>query len=126
MPTPLKFVAPLRLDFELRERARREGRTLSDTILRFVERGMALAPAVENDTAIVDRAERGAGGKATAAYLSPPLASAIHALAADQQRSASWIMRDLLRSELRNRGLLSTPPDQTAHADHAEADSAVA
>jgi hypothetical protein len=117
MPSPLKFFAPLRLDLELRQRAHREGRTLSDVILRAVERGMAASPTVmPNDTAIVDQAERGTGGKATAAYLSPPLASAIQHLAAEQRRSASWVMRDLIRSELRHRGVLPTPPSEEGQA----------
>jgi hypothetical protein len=105
MPSSLKFVAPLRLDIELRERARREGRSLSDTILRAVQRGLGSLPS-EMPEAVVDRAERGSRGRATACYLSQPLARAIHELAIKHDRSASWVTRDLIRSELKRRGLL--------------------
>jgi hypothetical protein len=116
MPSPLKFHCPLHLDLELREKARREGRTLSDVILRFVERGMATCPSAEMmPEAVVDVAERGSrGSKSVAAYLSRPLSGAIRRLADEQQRSASWVMRDLIRTELRNRGILPRTAD---HAD---------
>jgi hypothetical protein len=115
MPSPLKFYAPVRLDLELRELARRSGRTLSDEILRTVERGLLSASALPDDTAIVDVAERnGYGGKAVAAYLSKPLSSAIERLAEREKRSVSWTMRDLIRCELRRRGILTTP---LGHAD---------
>jgi hypothetical protein len=111
MPATLKFICPAATNVEIRQRAHRDGRTLSDTILRAVQQGLGASP-VENNTAIVDRIERGASGaKATGAYLSAPLSSAINALAAEQERSASWVMRDLIRCELRNRGLLPTPAD---------------
>jgi hypothetical protein len=117
MPMTLKFVCPLRTDMELRERARREGRSLSEVILRAVERGLGTSPAVEMPEAVVDRAERGShGSTATALYLSQPLAGAIKRLASEQDRSASWICRDLLRSELRRRGVLATPPDQPSNS----------
>jgi hypothetical protein len=111
MSEPFKFHAPLRLSLELREHARKSGRTLSDVILRAVESGLGAAPA-EMPDAVVDRVERGAkGSKATAAYLSPPLSSAISRLAREQSRSASWVMRDPIRSELRRRGILPTPAE---------------
>jgi predicted transcriptional regulator len=110
MPTPVKFFAPLRLDLELRERARREGRTISDVALRAVERGLAASSPVEMPEGVVDRVERGSqGSKSVAAYLSPPLSGAIQRLAHEQNRSASWIMRSLIRDALRQRGLLPTP-----------------
>ena len=119
MPTPIKFFAPVRLDFELREAARKSGRTISDTALRFVERGMALSPTVAMPEAAVDVAERnGSGGRAVAAYLSGPIAAAVRQLAHEAQRSQSWTVRDLLRCELRNRGIL--PPSEPHKADHAE------
>jgi hypothetical protein len=62
--------------------------------------------------AIVDVAERGSKGRSVAAYLSPPLSSAIQRLALEQNRSASWVMRSLIRDVLRSRGELPT-------ADHA-------
>jgi hypothetical protein len=115
VPATLKFICPVRTDMEIRQRAHREGRTISDVILRAVERGLGSAPAAMPD-AIVDTVERGAAGsKAVAAYLSPPLSKAINALAQENGRSASWVMRDLIRSELRNRGML--PPDSSGHVN---------
>jgi hypothetical protein len=70
---------------------------------------MASAPQMPDDTAIVDVAERGKAGRATAAYLSAPLSSAIQRLAREGDRSASWVMRSLIRDALRARGEL--PPD---------------
>jgi hypothetical protein len=101
MPTVLKFHCPLRLDFEVREKARKEGRTISDTLLRLVERSLGSSPPVEmEEEAIVDLAERGShGSKAIALYLSKPLASAVRKLAQEQDRSTSWIARDLAHSE---------------------------
>jgi hypothetical protein len=111
MPAPVKFFAPLSLDMELRERARKEGRTISEVVLRAVQRGIDASPPTEMPEALIDRAERNAkGSKATAAYLSPPLSHAIAEIAREQNRSASWVMRDLLRCELRRRGILPTPP----------------
>jgi hypothetical protein len=43
------------------------------------------------------------------AYLSGTLAHAIETLAAETDRSVSYVMRDLIRSELRNRGILPSP-----------------
>jgi hypothetical protein len=121
MPATLKFVCPVRTDMEIRQRAHREGRSISDVILRAVERGLGSSPAAMPD-AVVDSIERGSkGSKAVAAYLSAPLSSAIERIAQQENRSASWVMRDLIRTELRNRGLL--PPDQRHQsADHAIAD----
>jgi hypothetical protein len=107
MPSRMQFHCPLRLDFEIRERARKTGRTVSDTILGAVERGLGVAPP-EMPAAIVDVAERGEKGRAVAAYLSPPLSKAITRLADAEQRSTSWTMRLLIREALRSRGLL--PP----------------
>jgi hypothetical protein len=110
MPCQLKFTCPLALDIELRQLASRTGRTIGETVLRAVQAGMASAPKMPDDTAIVDVAERGKAGRATAAYLSAPLSSAIQRLAREQDRSASWVMRLLIREALRARGELPTPP----------------
>jgi Ribbon-helix-helix protein, copG family len=111
MPATLKFVCPLATDMEIRQRAHRTGRTISDVILKAVERGLGSSPA-ETPDAVVDVVERGSSGsKNVAAYLSPPLAKGIQKLAAEHQRSASWVMRDLIRSELRRRGVLPTPAE---------------
>ena len=120
MPAPVKFFAPLSLDMELRERARKEGRTISDVVLRAVQRGIDALPPVEMPEALVDRAERNAkGSKATAAYLSPPLSHAIAQISREQGRSASWVMRYLIRCELRRRGLLPMPAGAPATVDAA-------
>jgi ADP-ribose pyrophosphatase YjhB (NUDIX family) len=110
MPANLKFTVPLALDFEIRASAHKEGRTISDYLLRMVERGMGSSPAIPDDTAVVDKMERGSRGRATAVYLSQPLAGAAQRLAADEQRSQSWIVRSLIRQSLQRRGLLPTPP----------------
>jgi hypothetical protein len=107
MPCQLKFTAPLSLDIELRRLASTQGRTLGETILKAVQAGMASAPKMPDDTAIIDQCERGKAGRATAAYL-----SAIQRLARESDRSASWIMRSLIRDASRARGIL--PPATTA------------
>jgi hypothetical protein len=112
MPCQLKFTAPLSLDIELRRLASTQGRTLGETILKAVQAGMASAPKMPDDTAIIDQCERGKAGQATAAYLSAPLSSAIQRLARESDRSASWIMRSLIRDASRARGIL--PPATTA------------
>jgi hypothetical protein len=116
MPAILKVVVPLALDVEVRHRAHRTGRTISDTLLKAIEKGFASSPSVEMPAAICDKAERGAGGKAVAAYLSAPLATAITRLSAEQGRATAWVLRDLIRSELRNRGLLPAPSDNSVDA----------
>jgi hypothetical protein len=111
MPAPLRFFAPLALDFEIRERARKQGRTISDLLLRIVESSMGKSPP-EMPEAIVDVAERnGKGTKAVAAYLSQPLASAIRKIADEERRSTSWVVRSLIRDALRQRGLLPAVPN---------------
>jgi Ribbon-helix-helix protein, copG family len=44
-----------------------------------------------------------------AAYLSGPLAKAVREHARQLDRSQNWTLRDLIRSELRRRGVLPTP-----------------
>jgi hypothetical protein len=107
----LKVTVPLTLDLELRERARRQGRTLSEVILHAVQRGLSPDVGAMPD-AVIDRVERSKrGNTAAAAYLSGPIAVAVRRLALEQARSQSWTVRDLLRVELRRRGLLPTPSD---------------
>jgi Ribbon-helix-helix protein, copG family len=116
MPIIQKVVLPLAVDMEVRQRAHREGRTISDTLFRAIEKGFASSPSVEMPAAICDKAERGANGKAVAAYLSQPLAAGVQRLAAEQGRSTAWVLRDLIRSELRNRGLLPKPAESPVDA----------
>jgi predicted transcriptional regulator len=43
--------------------------------------------------------------------LSAAIAQAVEQLAVDLDRSRSWIVRDMLRRELRQRGLLAPAPE---------------
>jgi hypothetical protein len=114
----IRFCPSLAMDYEIRQRALKEGRSNSDVVYRLVERGLEISPGVTlPEEAHVDRVERGAGGsKATACYLSGPISGAVNRLARDEQRSASWIVRDLLRTELRRRGILPTPAEQPSNS----------
>jgi predicted transcriptional regulator len=111
MSVAVKVHVPLGTDYQIREIARKTGRPISEVCLRAIERGLDRVPATLNDAAVVDVAERGKGATTAAAYLSGPLASAVRKLALEQDRSQSWTVRDLLRVELRRRGLLPTPVD---------------
>jgi len=114
--TPIEFIPTLALDYELRQRALREGRTLGEIVLRAVTRGIATMPALDSPEAAVDKVERKIGRTSVAVYLSKALATAVRKLATAQDRSASWIVRDLLRTELRRRGILPTPADQPSNS----------
>jgi hypothetical protein len=117
MPVPLRFFAPLNLEIEIRERARKSGRTTSDEVLRIVWAGMGAQPPVALPEAVVDRAELGGkGNQVVAAYLSKPLSSAIKRLAQEQSRSASHVMRSLIREALHARGILPAPATDTTEA----------
>jgi hypothetical protein len=113
----LKFSPPLAVAYELRQRALKEGRSLGDMILRLVESALAASQPIEIENGKIDKIERGTRGKATAAWLSPPIASAIQSLAQELGRSQSWIVRDLLRTELRRRGVLPLTGADTAVTD---------
>lgn len=68
-------------------------------------------PAIDQDIMLIDLDRRKIPQEmavATAAFLSGPLAAAIKRAAAEQDRSQSWTLRDLVRCELRHRGLLPT------------------
>jgi hypothetical protein len=79
-------------------------------------RGVATMPALDSPEAAVDKVERKIGRTSVAVYLSKALATAVRKLATAQDRSASWIVRDLLRTELRRRGILPTPADQPSNS----------
>lgn len=104
--------------YQLHQEALRQGRPPSEIARRFVESGLAKAtnkapPAPEVS---IDKIERSArGNRVVAAYLSGPLASAIKDLSIAESRSQSHVLRDLLRCELRRRGLL--PNKQWGAAD---------
>jgi hypothetical protein len=96
-------------EFLTRQVALRQGCSLSDVVRRGLKQ-IINSPAshIEMPEAVVDQLERrnGQGKKITAAYLSPPLAGAVQKLAAEMGTSQSHVIRDLLRNELRRRGLL--------------------
>jgi hypothetical protein len=109
MSVAIKIHVPLGTDHQIREIAGKTGRPISEVCLRAIVKGLDPVPATANDTAVIDAAERGSGATTAAAYLSGPIAKAVRKLALEQQRSQSWTVRDLLRVELRRRGLLPTP-----------------
>jgi hypothetical protein len=94
--------------YQLHQRALREGRTDAAMALRLVESGLAASgPQAAQPSVSLDTIERNAAGATVmAAYLSGPLATAVKNLAADEGRTQSAVLRDLLRCELRRRGLL--------------------
>jgi hypothetical protein len=113
MPT-IKITLSIAEECELRHRAQRAGMSISEHARRAIAKD--LRGGEQMPDASVDTFERSSGaGKGVAAYLSPPLSRAIAQLAQDQDRSRSWIMRDLIRCELRRRGLLPSD-DATAPA----------
>ena len=115
----IKFSAPLVTVFELDRLAKKRGRSRSEITLHAVERGLGGMPETEKSEAediVVDKMERGRKGRAVAIYMSAPIAGAIQRLAREQDRSASWITRSLLRKSLRNRGLLPSNADTPVDA----------
>jgi predicted transcriptional regulator len=122
MSEPMKFHAPLWLACEVRQRALKQGRSNSDIVCQALEQVFAASPNVDSPEAVVDVVERGShGSRAVALYLSKPIAGAVRQLAQQQQRSESWIVRDLLRAELTRRGVLPTANHE--QAAEAQADS---
>jgi hypothetical protein len=89
------------------EGALREGRMLGEFVRRCAERGLSENTTVTMPDAEVVREERNMNGKTTVAcYLSGSLASAIKQIAAETDRSQSYVMRSLIREALRARGVL--------------------
>lgn len=105
----LKTVLSTAVAYELRQAALRQGRSVSDHLRTLVERSLNHeAPALPD--AMVDKCDRTKGKSQTAAYLSGPLAKALREHARQLDRSQAWTMRDLLRTELRRRGVLPAVP----------------
>ena len=74
----VKFSAPLTTVFELDNLAQKRGRSRSEIVRHLVDRGLGMTPEAEmSEEVAVDRMERGRSGKATACYLSLPIAAAI-------------------------------------------------
>jgi hypothetical protein len=104
----LKTVLSTAVAFELRQAALRQGRSVSDHLRTLVERSLNnKAPALPD--AMVDACERTRGNVQMAAYLSGALAKALREHARQLDRSQAWTLRDLVRCELRRRGVLPTP-----------------
>ena len=116
MGTTIKVTIDNTDDFQVRHRAQRMGLSVSEFCRRAIKKDL-IGVVAEMPDAALDKVERGKGGRGVAAYLSPPIANAISQMAHENSRSASWIIRDLLRSELRRRGVLPTPNSETATAD---------
>jgi hypothetical protein len=118
MPT-LKVVVDTATAFRLHQLALSKGRSMSETMRLLIERSLMTEPGTPEPDAMLDKCERTKGNVQSAAYLSGPLAKAIKRLAVEQDRSQSWTLRDLLRCELRRRGLLPTPAGAPATVDAA-------
>lgn len=96
-------------EIHLDEVATRKGLSRSGLARRAVQTLLASASSsIPAPEAQVDELERrnGQGKKIVAAYLSPPLANAVKKLSKDTGSSTSHVVRDLLRCELRRRGML--------------------
>jgi hypothetical protein len=96
-------------EIQCRDIARRRGISMAEA-MRVALRQLAgsAAALVEAPEAVVDQLERrnGSGKRITTVYLSPPLASAVRKLACEKNSSASHLVRDILRNELRRLGRL--------------------
>jgi hypothetical protein len=98
------------LAFEIEQRAKREGRSRGEMMVRLLEHALATSAPIDIETGTVDKIERGhSSGVAAACWLSGPIFAAVQRLAREDSRSQSWVVRDLLRCELRRRGVLPTP-----------------
>jgi hypothetical protein len=105
----LKFSISATEEHLARQVSLKQGTSLAEVARRALQQYVSTAAAhTERPEAVVDQLERrnGSGKKITAAYLSPPLATAIRRHAAEQRCSQSHVVRDLLRNALRARGLL--------------------
>jgi Ribbon-helix-helix protein, copG family len=98
-----KIHVPTKTAVALRQAALRRGTSISDVVQRLVATHLE---APTNSDCMVETNKR--SGRVSACYLSNNLADAVRDLAAQNGYSQSWVIRDLLRSELRRRGLLPT------------------
>jgi hypothetical protein len=114
----LKVVLDTAVAFQVRQAALRQGRTTSEHLRRLVERSLSTETPTLPD-AQLDKCERTGGTVQTAAYLSGALASAVRKHAAELDRSHAWTLRDLVRCELRRRGLLPKTPSDNNPVDAA-------
>jgi hypothetical protein len=94
---------------QARAAAQKKGLHVAEIFRRALQSYLASAEAhAEVPDAIFDRQElqTGQGKRVVAAYLSPPIAGAIKKIARTERRSESSVLRELIRFELRRRGLL--------------------
>lgn len=95
--------------YQLRQLSLQQATSVSDVARRIIEANIS-PPKPTSDVEV----ETKRGGRVAAAYLSDKLADCVQQLAAQSGHSQSWHIRDLIRSELRNRGIL--PPSPSAPA----------
>jgi Ribbon-helix-helix protein, copG family len=96
--------------FEIEQRAKREGRSRGDMMVKLLQHALATSAPIDIETGTLDKIERGhSSGVAAACWLSGPIFAAVQRLAREEDRSQSWVVRDLLRCELRRRGAMPTP-----------------
>jgi Ribbon-helix-helix protein, copG family len=97
-----KVHVPTETAIALRQAAMKRGTSISHVVQRLVADHLE---APTTDDCLVEEKR----GRVSAAYLSNALSDAVHALAQQNGESQSWVIRDLIRSELRRRGLLPSP-----------------
>jgi predicted transcriptional regulator len=98
----LRFICDAKTAYRLHLASLKSGRCKSDLIRAAIKEFLNIEPAAVPDVA-ADEIEFEKGGKATALYLSGPIALQVEALATSQDRSRSWIVRSLLREALKLR-----------------------
>jgi hypothetical protein len=103
-----KFYADGATAFRIREAALTQNRSAADIIRRAIDRSLEAPTTIADACFVADKGQRNRNGKICAAYLSGPIAAAVRELAAAEGRSQSHIVRGLLRTELRRRGLLAS------------------
>jgi hypothetical protein len=113
MPS-IKFSPDQAVAYKLHRRALAEGRSIAAVVKNIVDKEMAVA-SVPDAVATHDNGAK----KVVAAYLSSALADAIQHIATETSRSTSWVLRDLVRCELRRRGILAPAPEKSEGVHHA-------
>jgi hypothetical protein len=104
-----KIHVPTETAVALRQAALRRGTSISDVVQRLVATHLEVPT---NSDCMVETNKR--SGRVSAAYLSHALADCVRDLASQSGCSQSWVIRDLLRQSLRERGLLPASPAPAA------------
>jgi predicted DNA-binding protein len=106
----IKFTADSGTRYRFHQGALREGRSLSEYVRLCAERGLnEMPPVTIPDGDVATDSERRHNHNIVGCYLSETLSKIVSRLAKDEGRSKSRIVRDLIRSGLRKRGLLEPP-----------------